>query len=49
MLKALIKLILESNKNIDWDAQPLGKVSDSELARDLGVSPSTVLYNRVQR
>src|SRR3990167_4450763 len=29
-------------KGIDWDAQPLGQVSDAEVARRLGVYPPVV-------
>jgi AraC-like DNA-binding protein len=37
------------HKNIDWDAQPLGKMSDPELARRLGCSPSSVAKQRKKR
>lgn len=36
-------------KGIDWDAQPLGKVPDRELARRLGVDRSTVGQARRRR
>lgn len=35
--------------DIDWDAQPLGKESDSEIARRLGVWPSVVWRYRRER
>ncbi len=31
---------------IDWKELPLGQVSDADLAKELGVNPSVVLYNR---
>lgn len=34
---------------IDWDAQPLGEVSDSDLAESLSVSYHAVYYNREKR
>lgn len=34
---------------IDWDAQPLGRVSDYELAKTLGVGSSTVHRKRQER
>ena len=34
---------------IEWDAQPLGKVSDMDLARRLGRDPSTVREARTSR
>lgn len=34
---------------IDWDKQPLGRVSDSELARRLGVTPGAVRQARARR
>ena len=34
---------------IDWGAQPLGQVPDSELAKTLGVSKGTVRHYRAQR
>jgi len=36
-------------KYVDWDVQPLGEVSDSELARKLGVDRSTVSSARRNR
>lgn len=33
-------------KDIDWEAQPLGEVTDQEIADRLGVDPSTVSRNR---
>lgn len=36
-------------KGIDWDSQPLGDVSDRELARRLGVSKSVVTAARTAR
>lgn len=38
-----------SRKGIDWDAQPLGEVSDSELARRHGVTQSVVTHARNRR
>ena len=35
--------------DIDWDDQPLGEVSDAELARELGVSAPTVARHRRKR
>lgn len=37
------------NKGVNWDAQPLGRVSDRELARRLGVDRSTVGKARKRR
>lgn len=37
------------HKGINWDVQPLGKVSDSDLARELGCNPSTVARARTMR
>lgn len=34
---------------IDWDAQPLGQVPDSELARQLGITQPTVSTARQRR
>lgn len=34
---------------IDWDAQPLGKVSDTQLAHELGVHPTAVRHARERR
>jgi hypothetical protein len=34
---------------IDWSAQPLGRVPDAELARQLGVVPSVVRGARARR
>ena len=36
-------------KNIDWDAQPLGKLPDSELADQLGVAVRSVWHARKVR
>lgn len=36
-------------KNIDWDAQPLGKIPDVELAKRLGVSLASVWSARKKR
>lgn len=36
-------------KWIDWDAQPLGKISDNQLARELGVNLRSVYSARVTR
>jgi transposase-like protein len=36
-------------KGIDWDAQPLGKMSDAQIARDLGVHHTTVQLARKRR
>lgn len=36
-------------KGIDWDAQPLGKISDAELSKKLGVSRHTVYQSRKGR
>lgn len=35
--------------SIDWDEQPLGKISDRELAKKLNASPSTVRNQRTKR
>lgn len=35
--------------NINWDEQPLGKISDEELAKNLGISKNTVLRQRKKR
>ena len=40
---------LESRKWIDWDAQPLGQISDAELARRLDVTPTAVGIARNKR
>jgi len=34
---------------INWDEQPLGNVNDSELARQLGVTPGSVRQARIRR
>lgn len=34
---------------IDWDRQPLGKMTDNALARRLGVAQATVWKARTQR
>lgn len=36
-------------RDIDWDSQPLGEVSDEEIARRLGVGSSTVGRKRQER
>jgi len=36
-------------RDINWDAQPYGRVSDAEIARKLGVSTVSVLYHRNKR
>lgn len=36
-------------KYIDWDAEPLGAIPDTELARELGVRPAAVLEARQKR
>lgn len=36
-------------KYIDWDAEPLGEIPDTELARELGVRPGAVLEARQKR
>ena len=40
---------MAARKNIDWGAQPLGKISDSELAILLGCSVSSVYEQRRAR
>lgn len=37
------------NHDVNWDEQPLGKVSDRELARQLGCSAATVCRHRNDR
>lgn len=39
----------KANKNIDWDSQPLGQVTDKEVADKLGVSESAVCQARKRR
>ena len=34
---------------IDWDSQPLGEISDAEIARRLGVSQPSVYEQRTKR
>lgn len=36
-------------KRINWDAQPLGNMSDGSIARNVGVSPSVVSRARIGR
>lgn len=36
-------------KRIDWDAQPLGKLTDLEIAKRLGVSQVAVFRQRTKR
>lgn len=36
-------------KGIDWDAQPLGDVTDREIAERLGVTATAVTYARIKR
>jgi transposase-like protein len=36
-------------RGIDWDEQPLGKIPDVQLARSLGVHPTTVQNARKRR
>jgi hypothetical protein len=40
---------MPSRLNIDWNAQPLGQLFDSDLARTLGVCTATVARERNQR
>lgn len=40
---------MSGRKGIDWGAQPLGQLPDSELARQLGVSQSVVTRARRRR
>ena len=40
---------MAKTRRIDWDAQPLGKLSDPELAKKLGVTPSAVCRARQRR
>ena len=40
---------VDLRKGIDWDAQPLGKVPDSELAIELGLARGTVYMARRKR
>jgi hypothetical protein len=40
---------MAARKGINWDEQPLGKVSDNELARLLGVSRNNVSVARRRR
>lgn len=39
----------KANRGIDWDTQPLGRVSDHEIARRLGVCASVVQRARTKR
>ena len=39
----------KKNCDIDWDAQPLGKIPDDELANELGVSLKDVIKARKER
>jgi len=39
----------KANKNIEWDKQPLGQVTDKKLADKLGVSESAVCQARNRR
>lgn len=34
---------------MDWDAQPLGRTTDADLAHKLGMSPKTVCSQRLAR
>jgi hypothetical protein len=36
-------------KFINWDAQPLGRVADAEIARAIGCAPTAVSYARERR
>lgn len=36
-------------KHIIWDEQPLGEMSDSALAKRLGVAQASVRYQRMKR
>lgn len=41
--------MLKTRAEIDWDSQPLEKISDVELAKQLGRSKTAVFHQRLKR